>query len=213
MTTRSAIPIDETIEASQVRFGERPLTFAEYLEIPDPNHEYELTNGVLTRKISAQLDHETLQLWLSFILNGYASARDMGVVLGSRTAIEIDRFAGRMPDLLFVRKDRLSIVQQKGIFGAPDLVIEIVSPNDRVSGLRSLEADYRRIGVDEILFIDLRRGGITIVRKRDGDYEAVAITQGDLRIESMDGLILKADWLLREPRPDPLATLLDLLKV
>jgi Uma2 family endonuclease len=79
--------VEESIEASQVRVGERPITFEEYLDLPDPNHEYELVNGVLTRKMSAQLDHEYLQTWLITVLNGYASARDLGIVLGSRSAV------------------------------------------------------------------------------------------------------------------------------
>ena len=205
-------PLDETIEASQVRIGERPITFEEYLELPDPNHEYELINGVLTKKMSAQPDHEYLQIWLLFVLSGYASAKDMGEVLGSRTAVEIKSFSGRMPDLLFVRKERMEIVRQKGVFGAPDLVIDIASPNDRDSALRSLEADYRSIGVAEIIFIDLRESKITVLRRRNGEYEIDTILAGPLVLESLGGLTLQADWILKPPRPDRFATLTAILR-
>lgn len=204
-------PLDETIEASLLRVGERPITFEEYLEVPDLNHEFELINGVLTKKMSAQLDHEHLQMWLGNVINGYVTARDLGDVLGSRSAVEIGMFGGRMPDLLFVRKERLDIVQQKAIYGAPDLVIEIVSPNDREGGLRSLEADYRNAGVFEIIFIDLRRGEITVLRNEDGDYIVSKVMEGDLVLQSISGLALKTEWILNEPRPIPFATLTALL--
>jgi Uma2 family endonuclease len=203
--------LEETIEASQLLVGERPITFKEYLELPDPNHDYELINGVLTKKMSAQLDHERLQMWLNNVINGYVTVRELGEVLGSRSAVEIGIFGGRMPDLLFVRKERMDIVQQKAIYGPPDLVIEIVSPNDRIGGLRSLEADYRNAGVAEIVFIDLRKGEITVLHNKNGDYEVTVVRDGDLALESIAGLTLKAEWILSEPRPIPYATLTELL--
>jgi Uma2 family endonuclease len=116
-----------------------------------------------------------------------------------------------MPDLLFVRKERMEIVQKKAIYGPPDLVIEIVSPNDRTGALRPLEADYRNVGVAEIVFIDLRRAVITVLRKRNGDYDVSAKSDGDLILESLDGLALKAEWIFKVPRPTPFATLTDML--
>ena len=61
-----------------------------------------------------------------------------------------------MPDLLLVRKDNLEIVHQRAVYGAPDLIV-IISPYDRPSDLRSLEADYFRLGVEELMFINLRK--------------------------------------------------------
>ena len=211
MSSIIAPSLDEAVEATQVRIGERPITFVQYLDLPDPNHEYELTNGVLTKKMSAQLDHEYLQVWLLFVLTGFCHSRDMGVVLGSRTAVEVGMFGGRMPDLLFVSKARMKVVQQKAIFGPPDLVIEIVSPNDRISGLRSLEADYRSIGVSEIVFIDQHRAEITVIRRRNDEYEVSTIRDGDLILESVGNLTLRSEWILQVPRPDHYATLTGLL--
>ena len=41
-------------------------------------------------------------------------------------------------------------MQQKAIYGAPDLMLEVISPNDRPSDIMALEIDYRAIGVPEI---------------------------------------------------------------
>ena len=62
-----------------------------------------------------------------------------------------------MPDLLLVRKDNLEIVHQRAVYGAPDLIVEVISPYDRPPDLRSLEADYFRLGVEELMFINLRK--------------------------------------------------------
>src|SRR5262249_43433009 len=131
----------------------RPLTFREFLDLYGPKDFVELIDGVVVEKPMVQLDHERLEIWLVTVLHLFVKAADLGMILHSRVAVEIDQFRGRLPDLFFVRKENMEIVQQKAVFGPPDLVIEIVSPNDRRSDLVALETDYRRIGVAEIVFI------------------------------------------------------------
>jgi Uma2 family endonuclease len=141
----------------------------------------------------------------------FARKRDLGIVLTSRILVEINAFRGRLPDLLFVRKERMEIVRQKAIYGAPDLIIEIVSPNDRPADIIALETDYRTLGVPEIVFLDQRKRRVRILRKRDADYEETELSTGTLELESMDGLPLQVEWLLQEPLPDELDLLTELL--
>jgi Uma2 family endonuclease len=136
----------------------------------------------------------------------------LGVVLGSRTAVRINEFGGRLPDLLFVRGERSEIVQQKAIYGAPDLVIEIVSPNDRPSDLIGLETDYRTLGVAEIAFIDRQKGRVRLLRQRGEEYEEEEASSGPVRLETVAGFHLQAEWLFAEPLPDEFAILEDLLR-
>lgn len=187
----------------------RPLTFAEFLELEKDN--VELVDGVVVEKPMVQLDHEKLQFWLGRLLGDYVEERDLGIVLGSRTPVEISQFRGRMPDLLFIQKERLGILQQKAVFGAPDLIIEIISPNDRPSDLSALEVDYRSLGTREILFLDQKRRRVRALRKRDTDYEESILTAGTLDFETVEGFRLEIEWLFVEPRPlvrDVLAGLL-----
>lgn len=153
-----------------------------------------------------QLDHEKLLDWLRFVLGLHVRALNLGIVLGSRTAVEINRFRGRLPDLLFVHQDRIGIVQQKAIYGPPDLIIEVISPTDRPSDVLALETDYRAIGVPEIMFIDQRKHRVRILRRQADDYSEEVLTDGTLAFESLGGVRLRVEWLFVEPRPDERAT-------
>jgi Uma2 family endonuclease len=193
-----------------VRIADRPITFEQFLELAE-GHDVELIDGVVVEKTMIQLDHERCSAWLYQVIGPYVARRGLGEMLSSRIMVEVDEFGGRMPDLLFVRQERREIVRQKAVFGAPDLVIEIISPNDRPSDLRALEADYIRLGVPEIFFINQKHQSIRLLRRREDGYFEEIISAGEVNFKSIEGLKLDAAWLLREPRPDVYDTLTHLL--
>lgn len=120
----------------------------------------------------------------------YVKRRNFGKVLGSRTTVEINSYRGRLPDLLFVRQERLAIVRERVIYGAPDLVIEIVSPNDRPSHLIAVETDYRLLGVAEIVFLDMYKQRVRVLRREGTDYIEETLTTGVWQSRALPGLNL-----------------------
>ena len=201
---------EKVVEARVLHIAERPISFTRFIEAAD-GLDAELMDGVLVEKPMVQLDHELCSGWLYRLVGGYIEERGLGRMLSSRIMVQTDNFGGRMPDLLFVRQERMDIVRQKAVFGAPDLVIEIVSPNDRPSDLRALEADYHRLGVPELVFINLGKQEIRLLRRRDDGYEEAVVTAGSIALETIAGLTLQAEWILQEPRPGVRATLNALL--
>jgi Uma2 family endonuclease len=198
------------VEGRIVRFSERPITFETFLDLSGDT-DMELVDGVMVEQMAAQLDHEKLCAWLTWILSGYVERKGLGIVLGSRTAVEIGTYGGRLPDILFVRQERMDIVRQKAVYGAPDLVIEIASPNDRPSDIIALETDYRSIDVPEIWFIDQPKRRVLALRKRPDGYAEEEITSGTLNSETVSGFELSLEWLFTDPRPSQFETLTDLL--
>jgi Uma2 family endonuclease len=152
--------------------------------------------------MSAPFDHERLFAWLLFLLYGYVRRRKLGEVLGSRTAVQINEFGGRLPDLLFVRRERQEIIQQKAIYGEPDLIIEILSPNDRPSDIIGLETDYRKLGVPEILFVDRPKRRLRLLRRSDDGYTEQMMESGPFHLKSVEGFQLDAEWLFSDPLPN-----------
>jgi Uma2 family endonuclease len=204
--------IEEIVEGRVIRLAERPISFDDFLDIAGGD-DLELVKGVLIKRMAAQYPHERRFVWLLFLLNGYVRRYNLGTVLGSRTAVQIDMFSGRMPDLLFVRSDRQSIIQPKAIYGAPDLVIEIASPNDNPSDLIALEADYRRIGVAEIVFIDVSKRRVVVMRcSAEGDYVIEPLTAGDVAFQTVPGFHISLDALFSDPLPDEFTVLNSLLE-
>ena len=199
--------VREVSEARTIYMGARPLTFEEFLALFGEDDDVELIDGVAVKRMAAQLDHERLFAWLIRLLGDFAEERNLGTVLGSRTAVRITGFRGRLPDLLFVRREREGILQQSALSEAPDLVIEIVSPGDRPSDLITLEADYRSVGVPQIVFVDLGQQTIRVLRRSGsgggaGEYADEILHAGDgLTLDALDRMRIPVEALLADNRP------------
>jgi Uma2 family endonuclease len=142
-------------ERQRVGVGDAPLSVSDYLRLCREDDEYELLDGVLVQRIAAQLPHEWLFQWMLRLVGGYAEARGLGVVLGSRTPVQITPYRVRLPDLLFVRTERMPILNPQALLEPPDWVMEIRLAGERASDWVRLESDYRTIGVPEIWMVDL----------------------------------------------------------
>lgn len=189
----------------------RPLTFDEFVNLFGEDDDVELVDGVVVRRMAARDPHEDLNTWLITVLRGYVRAKGLGIVRGSRTAVQITEHRGRLPDVVFVRQERADIVQEKGIYSAPDLVIEILSPGDKAADVVALEADYRSIGVAEIWFINQEKKQVQVLRKGDAGYTEQTYNSETLRSEVIEGLWLEVTWLFARPLPLELDTLTQLL--
>jgi Uma2 family endonuclease len=133
--------------------SDSPIDFEMWIGLAE-TLDTELVDGIMVDRLAVPVPHEVLFAWLITLLRSYAGKLDLGEVLGSRTAVKISSYNGRLPGILFVRAENTGIIRKDAIYGVPDLVIEIVSANDRPSDLIPLETDYRDLGVPEIVFID-----------------------------------------------------------
>ena len=208
--TDVVIATNEEIEARVIRLAERPIRFTEFLDL-NVDSNCELIAGVMVEKMAAQWEHERLIVWLSTLLHAFTQHKGLGVVAVSRMTVRIDEFHSRLPDLFFVRQDRIDLIRQRAVYGPPDLVIELISPHDRPSDRIALEADYRAIGVPEIVFIDQQKRRVTILRQRDNDYPKLEMTTGALDFATIPGFTLQIDWLFNDTRPDTFDLLRSLL--
>jgi Uma2 family endonuclease len=138
---------------SRVEIAERMIA-AEFFRDAPEDRKAELIDGVLIMPSPPLIIHERLQRFLLLLLQSYAEERGIGEALGSRTAVELAIDQVPEPDILFVHKDRLHIIQEKGVIGTPDFVVEILFAstlrNDRGPKFRA----YERAGVREVWLID-----------------------------------------------------------
>jgi Uma2 family endonuclease len=175
----ATVETTQEIERRRVRYSRRFTTFEQFLDLAmGLDEHWELVDGVMVERISAQFDHEKLLMRLNRILGIYVEERNLGIVLGSRSAVEISETDGRLPDLVFIRRERMDIILQRAIYGAPDLVAELTSPSDRPADTRRVELDYRRIGVPEVWFVDQKRRSVRVLRRTDTGYDDVELRDG-----------------------------------
>ena len=195
----------------QVYVADGPIGFATWLELSE-KLDTELVKGVMVGKMAAQYPHEWIIIWLIQTFGTFANNQKLGKVLGSRTAVRISDTDGRIPDIVFVRTENLSIIRKDAIHGTPDLIVEVVSENDRPSDLVPLENDYRSIDVPEIVFIDPRRKRVRFVRKVANGYDEFYLTTGQLTFACVPGFAIEVDWLFTDTRPDSFEVVRDLIE-
>ncbi len=198
---KSALTLHPETETQEVLTANRPITFEEFLRLFNEDDEVELVKGRVVSRMAAKTPHEDLFGWLYFVLRGYVVARDLGFVLGSRTPVKIDGYNGRLPDIVFVRKERQHIITEDAIVEAPDLVIEIRSPGERRSWVIGLIADYMRIGVKEIWVVDPQERVLRVFVIEGDRYRELTVKKGVFRSQVVDGFWIKVDWLWSPKRP------------
>lgn len=156
----------------------RIITADELLAMPEDDCRYELVKGeLITLPIEGEL-HGSVASRFNRRLGAFAEARDLGETF-TRTGfiLATDPDTVRGPDVSFVSKSRLSDDASDGYFTiAPDLAVEVVSPNDNYTEVAEKVAEYLAAGARLVVVVDPinraitkhpARGGITRLGESD----------------------------------------------
>jgi Uma2 family endonuclease len=111
----------------------KPMTAEEFMALPDDGWRYELIRGELHRMSPGGVQHGGIGAKFARRLGVYVEDRDLGLVLvDTGFVFEDDPPTLRVPDVAFIRAERLPPPDELPLFSrvAPDLAIEVVSPND-----------------------------------------------------------------------------------
>jgi len=140
------------------------MTTAEYLATPESVLPRELAFGVLRVADSPVVPHQRVVRDLTIALTAFTRAHRLGEVLPAPMDVILDRDAGLVvqPDILFVSADRAEIVSDR-IDGAPDLVVEVLSPYPRIGRVHEKIEWFARYGVKECWLVELPRRQIAVL--------------------------------------------------
>jgi Uma2 family endonuclease len=188
--------IDGLLIQNRVEIAER-MTADDFWRDAPEGQKSELISGVMIVASPPLVSHERLRNFLLALLRGYVEDKDLGEVLGSRTAVELASDQVFEPDVLYVARDRQSIIQRKGIVGAPDFVIEVLSASTEAYDRGPKLREYERAGVREVWLIDpYGPVGTQFYRLENGRYVAFGPdADGILRSAAVSGLLIDVTWL------------------
>jgi Uma2 family endonuclease len=133
---------------SQTITEKKKYTYADYLRIPD-NERYELVEGDLLVTPAPVPRHQRISRKIEFQLEKFVTEKDLGEVFDSPCDVHLDDENVVQPDIMFISKDRLHIIGEKNIQGAPDLVVEIISESTAYRDLVQKKSLYAQHGVKE----------------------------------------------------------------
>jgi Uma2 family endonuclease len=104
------------------------ITWRDALLMPEDGKRYEAIDGELYVTPAPSFRHQRVSLRLADALLRLLEERGHGWVVVAPVAVEFPTDEGVQPDIVFVSRGRVEILAEEGIRGAPDLVVEILSP-------------------------------------------------------------------------------------
>ena len=142
------------------------LTVEEFLALPDTKPGSELVNGEIVQKSMPNLAHMIIQHLLSLIVGLYLRQNPIGVA-GPEGRCIVGPPGGErplLPDFLFVAREHLAGIELHGpLKGAPDLAVEILSPDDRMTDVMDKLRFYLMHGVRLVWLIDPENRTVTVM--------------------------------------------------
>ncbi|GBF80888.1 Uma2 family endonuclease [Aphanothece sacrum] len=123
----------------------KALTDEQFMALTEEGNRYEYVDGKLIFVANSGVEHGYLALTLGYFLTGFVRTHKLGVTCDSSTAFKMQTGNKRSPDLAFIAKERLQGLKRlpKGFFeGAPDLAVEIISPNNTFEEIHNKLVEY-----------------------------------------------------------------------
>lgn len=146
-------------------------------------------------------EHADIGGLLNMVLRAHVEDNDLGTIVAPNMQIRLPSRRRRVPDLIFIVKERRDIIQKNHVEGAPDAVFEIVSPDSIERDWRIKYLEYEKAGIREYWIIDPANRQVRQHRlNAAGRYEAIPPEKGVHRSEVIPGFWLKEDNLWESQR-------------
>jgi Uma2 family endonuclease len=143
------------------------MTADELLRLPDDGQRHELVAGELRTMSPSGEEHGTVAGTMTIHLGHYVRTHRLGRVLAAETGflLTTNPDTVRAPDVAFVSRERANDPPVRGYRpGAPDLAVEVVSPNDLYSEVNEKAATWLEHGTRMVIVVDPRRRTVAVHR-------------------------------------------------
>ena len=156
------------------RKPKRKLTYEDYAKTPD-DERWELIDGELIMAPSPKEAHQSAQGNLGAPMYLFARENDLGRVYFAPFDVVLSDTDTVQPDLLFVSKERLHIITEDNVQGAPDLVVEIRSPSTARQDWAVKRELYARHGVKEYWLVDPEAATVAVLLLDEGELKVTGV--------------------------------------
>ncbi len=164
--TRPAVP---ALEAKWPQQGE--WTREDWLRLPNDGYRYEVLDGELYMTPPPTIKHQRASFHLALKLGNFVLEHNLGEVLLVPCGVYLPNHPVPVqPDILFVHTRQHEIIGGEYVEGAPDLVVEVLSPSNWLYDRREKFQAYQNAGVPEYWIVDYRAGTIKVFFLEKGTY-------------------------------------------
>jgi len=151
------------------------FTYKDYKSLPESETKrYELIEGELIMVPSPVTYHQRISRKLEFLLEDFVEKNKLGEIFYAPYDVHLGENVVQ-PDILFVSKEHSYVITEEEIKGAPDLVIEILSPATAERDRTYKKVLYARYGVSEYWIVDPEEKTIEVLTLKKEGYETFGI--------------------------------------
>lgn len=176
-----------------------PITYHEYVLLPQDRNRYEVLDGELYMTPSPTYLHQWVVMALAAALHDHTSQHGLGAVLTAPIDVVLSETTIVQPDILFIRASRVPAATAKNITTVPELIVEVVFPSsaeqDRVDKMRA----YARHGVPHYWIADPEARTLEMYALSNAGFELTAHFASDATATSplFPGLVIPLSrfWL------------------
>ena len=177
----------------------KKLTYDDYVNLPDDGKRYEIIDGELYVNPSPNTRHQVVLRNLFRALDRHVEKHRTGEVFVAPFDVVMSPGTVVQPDILFISRDRMSVLTPANVRGVPDIAIEVLSPGTRRKDQTKKRQAYEQHGVQEYWIVDPEDDSIRILRLSDNKFERI-IVGGDIRSPLLPGFSLSLKKLFAGPR-------------
>jgi Uma2 family endonuclease len=152
----------------------RPLTYDDLVDLPDDGLRYEIIDGELYVTAAPSTKHQRVLGNLYYVIRIHLHEHPAGHLYFAPLDIVFNPINVVEPDLLFISNARAEVLTEKNVQGAPDLLVEILSPSTRKVDETTKRGLYERMGVDEYWLADPDRETVRVFRRQGERFAPVA---------------------------------------
>ena len=171
-----------------VELIDKKITVQEFREMEFPENDtfiYELIEGILMKKQAPSPLHQFAVVSISHAFKSITLEKSNGFSYVSPIDVYFDNYNNTQPDVLFILKERDFIIDPlQGIVGAPDLIVEVISPSTAKVDRVNKKAMYLKFGVKEYWIVDPIYKSILLYVLNNDQYELKQELIEDGKIES-----------------------------
>ena len=183
---------------------DRVYTYDDYRQLPE-GAPYQLIGGELVLTPAPTSYHQIISGRLEFKMMDHVTADNLGIVLYAPIDVYLEKTETYQPDIVFVTQERLGIIKPEKIEGAPDLVVEILSPSTAYYDLRKKYRSYEKHGVREYWIVDPEEKSIQVFTLDKGKFklDQEAAQEGSVCSRVIAGLTIDVADVFTNPVVTP----------
>lgn len=161
------------------------MTVEDYFATPETLAPAELAFGVLRVRDAPSPRHQSAVLRLVLALEAHVRPRRLGHVWVSPLDVVLDEAKALVvqPDLMFISNERARIVRDR-VRGAPDLVVEVLSPHPRIGTTAEHLRWFAEYGVRECWLLHQDQQRLSVVAFKDREAAPARLFGADQPIRS-----------------------------